>query len=140
MKAGLNDWNCVAWISNPNTCLSTLRSVNRFIELPACSKNAQNTTDTAVRNNTTSMRSRSIGCRRKHRETDDADDGHGGGDQQQIADELVRLHQLPRDDDADEARAINHPFARQPAATTSVSRFASVGNPASPNRCCRVRT
>ena len=59
MKAGLKKPICEACISTPSNDVSTLRSVNRVMDVPACSNSVQNTTDTAVSKRTTIIRSRS---------------------------------------------------------------------------------
>ena len=64
MKSGFSDWNCDACTVTPATSRSKLRSANRLMELPACSKSAQNTTENAVSVSSTNIRPRSTAVQR----------------------------------------------------------------------------
>ncbi len=65
MKTGLAAWNVEAGISAPPaSARSTLRSVKLLIELPACSKNAQNSIEKNISTSATNSRSRSTRAQR----------------------------------------------------------------------------
>ena len=49
MNSPSTDWNCEAGISAPNSERSTLRSVNKLMLVPVCSKNAQKTMEMSVK-------------------------------------------------------------------------------------------
>jgi hypothetical protein len=61
MNTGFDAWNVDAGISAPPaSARSTLRSVKLLIELPACSKNAQNSIEKNISTSATNSRSRSM--------------------------------------------------------------------------------
>ena len=59
----LMDWNIDAGTSPPARLRSTMRSVSRFRELPACSKSAQKRIDPKIRNMAAKIRLRSTAVR-----------------------------------------------------------------------------
>src|SRR5690606_11057518 len=65
IKPAFTDWNTEAGISQRKKFRFTFLSVNKFIELPACSKIDQKTSERAVRNIATKTRSRSVRSHRK---------------------------------------------------------------------------